>query len=143
MTLNSTLTNWLNPPDWTRTEHLEFPATVGGPWSRYIDPNTIEPRTFRGETFQVGTARWPRLVPRNADYAKMLKSQRTLTKLYNDRPTWLALAHQRLDEAVATAYGWPATMTDEEILAGLLELNLARPAIGQVSAQEEMENNDE
>lgn len=71
------------------------------------------------------------MVPRNADYAKMLKSQRTLTKLYNDRPTWLALAHQRLDEAVATAYGWAAIMTDEEILAALLELNLARPAVGQ------------
>ena len=129
--LNEQRENWLNPPDWTKTDHLEFPATVGGPWSRYIDPNTHETRTFRGESFEVGTARWPRIVPRNADYAKMLKSQRTLTKLYNDRPTWLALAHDRLDESVATAYGWPAKMTDEEILAALLELNLSRPAVGQ------------
>jgi hypothetical protein len=129
--LNEQRENWLNPPDWTKTDHLEFPATVGGPWSRYIDPTTHETRTFRGESFEVGTARWPRIVPRNADYAKMLKSQRTLTKLYNDRPTWLDLAHRRLDEAVATAYGWPAKMTDEDILSALLELNLSRPAVGQ------------
>jgi SAM-dependent methyltransferase len=30
-------TNWLNPPEWTRTEVLEFPGTVGGPWDRYIE----------------------------------------------------------------------------------------------------------
>ena len=29
--------NWLNPPEWTRTEILEFPGTVGGPWDRYIE----------------------------------------------------------------------------------------------------------
>jgi hypothetical protein len=28
--------------------------------------------------------------------------QRTLTNLYNARPTWLDLAHKRLDEAVVT-----------------------------------------
>ena len=27
---------WLNPPEWTKTEVLEFPGTVGGPWDRYI-----------------------------------------------------------------------------------------------------------
>lgn len=127
--LNEQRENWLNPPDWTKTEYLEFPATVGGPWSRYIDPSTVETRTFRGDSFEVGTARWPRVIPRNADYAKMLKSDRTLTKLYNARPTWLDLAHRRLDEAVFDAYGWPATMTDEDILAALLELNLSRPAV--------------
>jgi type II restriction/modification system DNA methylase subunit YeeA len=30
-------TNWLNPPEWTRTEILEFPGTIGGPWDRYIE----------------------------------------------------------------------------------------------------------
>jgi hypothetical protein len=28
---------WLNPPEWTRTEYLEFPASMGGPWARYVD----------------------------------------------------------------------------------------------------------
>ena len=33
--------------------------------------------------------------------------ERTLTKLYNSRPTWLEQAHRRVDEAVFAAYGWP------------------------------------
>jgi type II restriction/modification system DNA methylase subunit YeeA len=55
--------------------------------------------------------------------------KRTLTNLYNQRPTWLDNAHKTLDKAVAEAYGWmdytPA-MPDEEILRRLLELNLER-----------------
>ena len=57
--------------------------------------------------------------------AKELKS-RTLTNRYNARPEWLAHAHRKLDAAVFAAYGWPATLSDEEILAKLLALNLAR-----------------
>jgi type II restriction/modification system DNA methylase subunit YeeA len=53
---------------------------------------------------------------------------RTLTNLYNARPTWLDNAHRKLDAAVFAAYGWPATLSDEEILARLLALNLARAA---------------
>ena len=52
--------------------------------------------------------------------------KRTLTNLYNQRPTWLDLAHKRLDEAVFAAYGWPSTLSDEEILEKLLALNLER-----------------
>ena len=51
-----------------------------------------------------------------------------MTNLYNRRPTWLDLAHQRLDEAVLDAYGWPHEVTDEEILERLLALNLERAA---------------
>jgi hypothetical protein len=54
------------------------------------------------------------------------KKKRTLTNLYNERPTWLNFAHRKLDEAVFAAYGWKSDMTDEEILAKLLELNLER-----------------
>ena len=39
-----------------------------------------------------------------------------LTNLDNARPTWLDLAHKRLDEAVFAAYGWPSALSDEEIL---------------------------
>jgi type II restriction/modification system DNA methylase subunit YeeA len=53
-------------------------------------------------------------------------AKRTLTNLYNQRPTWLVLAHRKLDEAVLDAYGWPHTLSDEEILARLLALNLER-----------------
>ena len=55
--------------------------------------------------------------------------KRTLTNLYNARPTWLDLAHKALDQAVATAYGWTdytPEMPDDEILRRLLALNLER-----------------
>ncbi|MBI1880529.1 MAG: class I SAM-dependent DNA methyltransferase, partial [Chloroflexi bacterium] len=52
--------------------------------------------------------------------------KRTLTNLYNQRPTWLDLAHQKLDRAVFVVYGWPDGLTDEEILTRLLALNLER-----------------
>ena len=108
--------NWLNPPEWTRQEVLEFPGSMDGPWARYFhDPDS------RG----IGTVRYPRLVPKDQECATALAS-RTLTNLYNERPTWLALAHQKLDRAVFAAYGWQPGMSDEEILGRLLELNLER-----------------
>lgn len=54
--------------------------------------------------------------------------KRTLTKLYNERPSWLVGAHRTLDEAVFAAYGWPSTITDAEILERLLALNHQRVA---------------
>ena len=50
------------------------------------------------------------------------------TNLYNERPAWLDFAHQKLDAAVAAAYGWPADLSDEQILEKLLALNLERAA---------------
>jgi type II restriction/modification system DNA methylase subunit YeeA len=107
--LNDQRERWLNPPEWTREEILEFPATPDGPWARFV---------ARGST----TARWPRRVPIDSAHATKL-AKRTLTNLYNERPGWLAHAHARLDSAVAAAYGWPADLTNEEILARLLERN--------------------
>jgi type II restriction/modification system DNA methylase subunit YeeA len=54
--------------------------------------------------------------------------RRTLTNLYNLRPEWLSNAHRKLDEAVFAAYGWPANLSKEEILARLLALNHDRAA---------------
>jgi type II restriction/modification system DNA methylase subunit YeeA len=51
---------------------------------------------------------------------------RTLTALYNERPTWLANAHAALDAAVAEAYGWPKEIGDNEVLERLLDLNLKK-----------------
>jgi len=64
------------------------------------------------------------LDPVGADPAEL--KPRTMTALYNQRPTWLANAHAVLDAAVAAAYGWPADMTEDDVLAALLELNLER-----------------
>ena len=99
--------NWLNPPEWTRSVPEVVP--LGMAESPY--PDRIVPRPGLSE----------------AD-AKALQ-KRTLTNLYNQRPAWLAQAHEALEAAVAAAYGWadytPA-MTDDEILRRLLALNLAR-----------------
>jgi len=52
--------------------------------------------------------------------------RRTLTNLYNERPTWLANSHRALDEAVLDTYCWPPDISDEVILERLLGLNLSR-----------------
>jgi hypothetical protein len=68
------------------------------------------------------------LHPAGASEAEL--KQRTLTNLYNARPTWLDLAHRRLDAAVLDAYGWPRDIGDEAILERLLGLNLKRRSNG-------------
>ena len=116
--LDNLRSNWVNPPEWTREEVLTFPGSADGPWARYLtEPNA------KG----IGTVRYPRLVPADAAAAKKL-AKRTLTNLYNERPTWLKLANKRLDEAVFAAYGWPADLTDDDLLKRLLALNLERGA---------------
>ena len=95
--------NWLNPPDWT--QRLPEVVPLGMATSPYPD----------------------RIVPK-LGFEKEL-SERTLTKLYNARPTWLASAHAALDISVATAYGWTEytpEMPDEVILQRLLALNVER-----------------
>lgn len=98
--LNELRENWLNPAEWVD-------------W-------VITP-----EEEKAGFPKRP--VARPGHEADL--KQRTLTKLYNARPAWLALAHQELDHAVAAAYGWSdysPEMPDEEILRRLLALNLER-----------------
>ncbi|RIJ22305.1 class I SAM-dependent DNA methyltransferase [Henriciella barbarensis] len=102
--LNDLRENWLNPPDLIK----RVPEVVEG----YPD----------------------RILPVDEAAEKILK-KRTLTNLYNERPAWLGHAHRALDEAVAEAYGWgddfrAGTLSDEEILKRLFELNQAR-AVGQ------------
>jgi hypothetical protein len=91
---------------------LQFPGSADGPWARYVhDPDA------RG----IGTVRYPRIVARDQHTAQLLAG-RTLTNLYNQRPTWLDLAHRQLNAAVFAAYGWEADLADEEILKRLLAL---------------------
>jgi hypothetical protein len=67
-------------------------------------------------------------------------SDRTLTNLYNRRPDWLAEAHRRLDAAVFDAYGWPPGLSDDEILARLLALNLERAAVQAAGTVEQADD---
>jgi hypothetical protein len=72
-----------------------------------------------------------RIIPKPEHAAELKK--RTLTNLYNARPTWLDNAHKALDASVAAAYGWSdysPEMAEEEILARLLALNLERSSGG-------------
>jgi hypothetical protein len=65
------------------------------------------------------------LNPPGASEAELKK--RTLTNLYNQKPTWLQNAHAALDRAVWAAYGWddpdPTTVDEDTILSRLLALN--------------------
>ena len=74
-----------------------------------------------------------RILPADPAAATALKD-RTLTNLYNMRGTpqgaWLDNLHRALDAAVAEAYGWPHTITDEVAMQTLLALNAARPKAG-------------
>ncbi len=98
----------------TTFETFPFPAE---PSAESI--NEIEAAARRLNDLRVGWLDPPGLSP--GELAK-----RTLTNLYNAPPTWLAQAHERLDRAVHTAYGWPYPLDDAEVLARLLEINLAR-----------------
>jgi hypothetical protein len=116
--LNELRERWLNPPEWTVEKILEFSGSVNGPWAHFV----VKPGKDG-----IGTVRYPRLQPKDADCVKKLED-RTLTKLYNERPTWLDLAHKKLNAAVGAAYGFPSDLTDEQILERLLKLNLERAA---------------
>jgi type II restriction/modification system DNA methylase subunit YeeA len=116
--LDALRSRWLNPPEWTRKDILTFPGSVDGPWAQYVCD--VDERG-------IGTVRYPRLISKD-DAAALQLAKRTLTNLYNEQPTWLDLAHQRLDEAVFAAYGWEPTLSNEDILTRLLALNQERAA---------------
>jgi len=96
--LNKLRDNWLNPVEWVDWVRTPEEEKAGYP---------LRPVAKAGH---------------EADLKK-----RTLTNLYNLRPSWLDNAHKTLDAAVAKAYGWndyTPEMPDEEILRRLLTLNL-------------------
>lgn len=144
-TLNAQRERWLNPPEWLdgvaaqvdRTDRFDDVAAVSGEAARQL-------------------IRWSAIMAAAAQHPELKK--RTLTNLYNQRPTWLKLAHLELDRAVLAAYaevdpegGWDESWAevweptgagqplaedhelatrrrevDEQVLANLLRMNLAR-----------------
>ncbi len=109
-------------PRYTPTSTFE---TYPFPWAPGMEP-ADDPRvdaiTAAARALVEQRDRW--LNPQGTTGADL--KARTLTALYNVRPTWLALAHRRLDDAVLDAYSWPRDLGDEEILGRLLALNLDR-----------------
>ncbi len=80
-----------------------------------------------------------RILPKDEPAAAELK-KRTLTNLYNQQPQWLVDAHRELDGAVAAAYAWPSSISQEDALAKLLDLNLARAGPHASKPEPESEN---
>ena len=85
--LNDQRERWLNPPEWIDP----IAETV----DRAEDLSDVPPQArplIRQSLILAAAAKDPRL------------GKRTLTNLYNERPTWLRLAHRDLDRAVLAAY---------------------------------------
>lgn len=85
------------------------------------EPSSEAAETIAAAARELNDLREGWLNPADAD--PTLLQKRTLTNLNNQRPTWLDRAHQRLDEAVHAAYGWPYPLADDEILGRLIILN--------------------
>ncbi len=109
-------------PRYTPTTTFE---TFPFPWPPGQEPKD-DPRTqtISSAARELNDKRERWLHPDGMGEAELKK--RTLTNLYNARPTWLALAHEKLDRAVLDAYGWPHDLGEEEILGRLLDENLRR-----------------
>jgi len=120
---------------WARATGTQLREVESG--FRYTPTTTFETFPFPRPTDelreQVGEAA-RRLVelrdgwlnPPGLDRAEL--EMRTLTNLYNQRPTWLDHAHATLDALVVATYGWPVHLSDPEVLERLLALNLERAA---------------
>ncbi len=90
-TLNEQRERWLNPPEWVQPIADRIDA----------EDDFADVLAVSGEEAQ-------RLIRQSAIDAACAKDpklkKRTLTNLYNERPTWLRLAHKALDQAVIAAY---------------------------------------
>ena len=83
--LNEQRERWLNPPEWIE------------PIAKAVDDDFSDVPEEAREL-----VRQSAIMARAAKDTKLKK--RTLTNLYNERPTWLRLVHEELDRAVLAAY---------------------------------------
>jgi hypothetical protein len=85
--LNEQRERWLNPPEWI----ADLGRLVDSK-DKFADVPADARPLLRWSAIMAEAARDPRF------------KKRTLTHLYNERPTWLKLAHEKLDRAVLAAY---------------------------------------
>ena len=110
--LNEQRERWLNPPDWIELLAAKIDA---------VDTFDDVPKEARA------------LVRQSAIMAAAAKDsrlkKRTLTNLYNERPTWLKIAHEQLDRAVLAAYASidPASDWSEEWAAVWVDTGAGQP----------------
>ncbi|MEC5293756.1 hypothetical protein VSX64_24880 [Aurantimonas sp. C2-6-R+9] len=118
-------------PDITAADYADNPhaIAIGATASRLneLRENWLNPADLVRREPEVVAGYPDRILPVDEKAAALLK-KRTLTNLYNERPAWLDHAHRALDEAVASAYGWPADLSNDDILARLFALNQERAA---------------
>src|SRR5207244_12390245 len=96
------LERWLTPPEW-----IEPIAQAIDAADKFADVPAEARPLIRQSAIMAAAAKDSRL------------KKRTLTNLYNERPTWLKLAHEQLDRAVLAAYaatdpagGWDEAWAD-------------------------------
>lgn len=119
------LTPNLKPSEYTNPHAAEIGVIAAR--LNELRENWLNPPEWTERVAEVVPGYPDRIVAKLGCEEKLKK--RTLTNLYNERPTWLANMHRELDAAVAKAYGWTdysEAMSDEEILGRLLKLNLER-----------------
>jgi hypothetical protein len=85
--LNDQRERWLNPPEWLEPVAARVEAA-----DAFADVPAAARPLLRQSAIMAEAAKDARL------------KKRTLTNLYNERPTWLKLAHEQLDRAVLSAY---------------------------------------
>ena len=85
--LNERRERWLNPPEWIEPIAKSIDAA-----DDFHDVPTEARALIRQSAIMAAAAKDANL------------KKRTLTNLYNERPTWLRLAHLKLDQAVLAAY---------------------------------------
>ncbi|CAN5857953.1 hypothetical protein BH24CHL4_BH24CHL4_00160 [soil metagenome] len=121
---------WLgkgNDPRYTPTTCFETFPFPWPPGTEPVDDPRVQAIAAAAKELDETRRRW--LDPSDISEADLKK--RTLTNLYNQRPTWLQHLHATLDRAVWDAYGWPVDeapgeVAEEVILERLLGMNLER-----------------
>lgn len=133
--------------------HVTFALAAGGRMGMGNDPRYQTTRCFDPFPFPIGTETQRQKIAKLAEsldahrkraqaehglglttiynVLEKLRAGQSLTakeKIVHDQAlvSTLLLLHDDLDAAVAAAYGWPADLTDAEILANLVALNAAR-----------------
>ncbi len=115
---------------WARAQGTQLREEESG--ARYTPTTSFEtfplPKQSPAQESAIADAARELVAKRDEWLAGQDSKPRHLTRLYNERPTWLDLAHRALDTAVFAAYGWKPDLTDDDLLAALLALNQERAA---------------
>lgn len=115
-----------------KTSGFRYTPTTTFETFPFPDPTDTQKTTIADAARELNELRENWLNPPEDSVGPSDLKRRTLTNLYNRRPTWLDNAHRKLDKAVFAAYGWaeePHELPDVEILRRLLEMNLEREAV--------------